>query len=227
MKKLLIIFLVAVALLTMAQQCGKSASTGNTLPYKGGTSGLSIQFADGAPPDEVFDANTYPFEVEVRLLNVGEFDIPKSGVSLKISGINPEDFGKTQTDFIKNGIDEDVFATKIDSEGNVIDPSPVFVTFSGLAFQTTLPGNNQFPIRADVCYSYRTEAFADGCIRSDPLTTQKDAVCQVNEEKKVFNSGAPIQIAEFKELPSGSDKVRYVFKIQHKGSGRLFLPSSR
>lgn len=226
MKKILII-LLTIALLTTAQQCQQEQGPSKAVPFKGGTRALSILFAEGAPPDEVFDGSTYPFDVEVKLLNVGESDISASDVKIQLSGINPTDFGKSESEFIKDGIDEPILATKIDSEGNEIPAPPVFVTFSDLMFQDILPGNNEFPVRADVCYTYKTEAFADGCIRADVLSIDEDAVCQVHEEKKVSNSGAPIQVAEFTEQPSGSDKIRYVFKIQHKGSGRVYLPNSK
>lgn len=196
----------------------------NVNPFLGGTRGLSIQFSEGAPPEEVFDADSYPFEVEVKLLNIGETDVPKDKVELRLSGINPVDFGKQEQDFIKSGISEDIIATIIDSEGNTIEPPPVFVSFNDLSYIDVLPGNNQFPLRADVCYWYSTIAFTDGCIRADVLSRDEDAVCQVQEEKTVFNSGAPIHIVEFSEQPSGSDKIRYIFKIQHKGSGRFYLP---
>lgn len=221
------LFLCICMIFIFGCQSSNNEGPGNVNPFMGGTRGLSIQFSEGAPPAEVFDANTYPFDIEVKLLNIGEVDVPKDKVTIRISGINPTDFGKTEQDFIKTGIDEDIIATTIDSEGNTIEPPPVFVTFPGLMFKETLPGNNQFPVRADVCYSYRTEAFADGCVRANILSIEKDAVCQVQETKTVYNSGAPIHIAEFSEQPSGSDKIRYIFKIQHKGSGRFYLPNSR
>ena len=224
MKKVALLFIL-LALVVSACENNNNQPT-NTNPFRGGTRGLAIQFAEGAPPDEVFDGSSYPFDVEVKLENVGEFDVPADHVKIQLSGINPTDFGKSESDFIKSGIDEDVIATLVDSEGNTIDPPPVFVTFSNLMFEDTLPGNNQFPVRADVCYRYRTEAFADGCIRADVLSTDDDAVCQISEEKTVFNSGSPIHIQQFREQPSGSDKVRYVFKIKHMGSGRFYLPAS-
>ncbi|MBN2367625.1 hypothetical protein JXC34_01300 [Candidatus Woesearchaeota archaeon] len=226
MRKAIIIVLVVLALMTMAQTCESETTTANTNPFKGGTRGLALQFLEGSPPEDVFDSNSYPFSVVVKLMNVGEADVAKNDVQIKLSGINPTDFGKTESDFIKNSPD-DVIATIFDSEGNTIEPPPAFIEFENLRFVHTLPGNNQFPIRADVCYAYKTEAFADGCIRADVLSADKDAVCQIYEEKAVFNSGAPIHIAEFTEQPSGQNKIRYVFKIQHKGSGKFYLPGTK
>jgi hypothetical protein len=224
-KKLLVLLLVIISL-TVA--CETQGPSGNRNPYRGGVEGVSIQFALGAPPDEVFDGSTYPFDIEVELVNRGEADVAAENVKIILSGINPLDFGKVQQDFIRIGIQEPLLATKIDAEGNILPPPPVYVTFPNLAYKGILPGNNLFPVRADICYTYKTEAFADGCIRADVLSTRKDAVCQITEVKQVFNSASPIQIVEFRQMPSGSNKVRYVFKILHKPlpTGRFFLPNS-
>jgi len=231
MKKIqLVVLLILVSFLTIAQEgCqGNNTNTPNKVdPYIGGTRGLSIQYADGAPPEEVFDNKQWTFDVEVKLQNVGEADISKDDVSVKLSGLNPYDFGVAEEDFIKNTIQEDILATKKDFEGNIIESPEVYVTFAGLTFQDVLTGNQEFPVRADVCYTYQTEAQADGCIRQDVLSIDPDAVCQVTEDKTVFNSGAPIQVTAFSEQSSGADKIRYLFTIEHQGSGRVYLPGSK
>ncbi|MBD3203301.1 hypothetical protein GF327_03340 [Candidatus Woesearchaeota archaeon] len=228
MKKTNLFLTLLIFSMIMLSGCeqGNEQGGSKTKPFVGGTRGLSIQFSEGAPPDEVFDGNSYPFDVELKLLNIGEADVSSDSVSVRISGINPVDFGKSESDFIRNQISEDVLATQVDSEGNKIEPPPVFVSFQDLMYSDTLVGNALFPIRADVCYTYQTQAFADGCVSSNPLSPQDDAICRVNEAKEVQNSGAPIHIAEFREQPSGSDKIRYVFKIMHKGSGRFYSPGS-
>jgi hypothetical protein len=230
MKRAILIFLVVVALLTMAQECqtGDSEGTKDKVnPYVGGTAGLSIQFGEGNPPDEVFDRGQYPFDIEVKLLNVGEADIKKENVKVTVTGLNPSDFNKPESFFIKNGIEEDILATYKDFEGNIIKPSDTFVTFPGLNFIDTLTGNFQTKVRADVCYTYKTETASDGCIRKDVLSVDKNSVCQVSESKTVYNSGAPIQVDKFEELPSGTDKVRYLFTIKHLGSGNVYSPGSK
>ncbi|MEK6916393.1 MAG: hypothetical protein AABW92_01490 [Nanoarchaeota archaeon] len=224
-----VMFLLIVALLTMGQEGCQSSDKGKNKvnPYIGGTRGLSVQFAEGAPPDEVFDNKQFPFDIDVKLLNVGERDIAKEDVKVTISGLNPADFGKTDSFFIRNGIDEDILATYKDFEGNIISPSEIYITFPGLNFQDILTGNFQLKSRADVCYGYATEAVADGCIRADVLSVDTDAVCIVNEEKTVYNTGAPIQVIKFVEQPSGTDKIRYLFTIKHVGSGRVYIPDSK
>lgn len=228
MKRTLLIFVAVLALLITTLGCDQgNTEDGNKVdPYIGGTSGLSVQFGDDAPPAEIFDKGQYPFDIDVKLLNVGETDILKENVKIVITGLNPTDFGKPESFFIKQGISEDVLATYKDFEGNIINPSEVFVTFPGLTFRPTLTGNFDAKIRADICYGYKTEAITYGCIRKDVLSTSTTAICQVNEEKTVYNSGAPIQVTKFEEVPSGSDKIRYLFTISHVGSGDIYAPGT-
>lgn len=221
--------MVVVALIAATTGCETNPNeteTTKTDPYIGGTRGLVLQFAEGAPPDEVFDNKEWEFPVELKLQNVGEADIDKKDVSIKLGGLIPSDFGKKDSDFIKNGIGEDIIRTYKDFEGNTISSPDVFVTFPDLSYQYQLSGNKVLPIRAEVCYSYMTEATADGCVREDVLSIDEDAVCQVNEEKTVHNSGGPIQVTQFLEQPSGADKIRYMFTIEHQGSGNVYLPGS-
>ena len=85
MKKIqLVVILLLVSFLTIAQSgCEGNKDTVNKVdPYIGGTRGFSIQYASGAPPDEIFDNKQWTFDVEVKLQNVGEADVSKEDVSV-------------------------------------------------------------------------------------------------------------------------------------------------
>ncbi|NTV24015.1 MAG: hypothetical protein HGA85_06635, partial [Nanoarchaeota archaeon] len=153
--------------------------------------------------------------------------IKKEDVKISITGLNPKDYGNEESFFIKDGIQEDILATYKDYEGNVIKATDIIVSFPGLSFKSKLSGNQPFPVQADVCYKYKTEAVSTGCIRKDPQLTNTKAVCVVNEEKKVFNSGAPVQVTSFLEQPSGTDKIRYLITIKHVGSGDVYSPATK
>jgi hypothetical protein len=228
MKRTIIIFLVVIALLTMAQECQTTDNNKNTVnPFLGGQSGLTVQFVDDAPPPEVFDSNAFPFNIEVKLLNTGETDIKKEDVKITLSGLNPTDFGKTTDFFIKSGIDEDVLANYKDAEGNIVKATDTIVVFPGLNFKDKLTGNFPTKVRADVCYAYSTQALASGCLKPDPTRESSNDICLVKEKKTIYNSGAPVQVDSFEELPSGTDKVRYLFTIKHVGTGAVYAPGSK
>lgn len=231
MKKLrFVMFLIVVAFLVMGQsncEGGGNKPVKNKIdPYIGGTDGLEIQFADEAPPTEVFDGGSDPFDIELILQNVGEAPINRENVKIMIEGLHPGDFGKTQSDFIVNGINEDIEATYKDFDGNKLLSPDVYITFNNLNFQGTLPGNKNYPIWASICYNYKTEALADGCIRKNPRSTE-EGVCEVNEEKIVYSSSAPVQVTQFLEQPSGQTTVKYLFTIKHQGSGKIYSPLSK
>lgn len=223
-KKIFFLLILTIFLYSCEEQ---TSTTGKETPFIGGQSGLSIQFLDDAPPSEVFDRGQFPFNIELKLLNNGEADIKKEDVSIKISGLNPSDFGKTESFFIKQGIDEDILAMYKDFEGNIIKSSDVIVTFSNLNFKDNLAGNFKTKVRADVCYTYNTQALTTGCIKPNPIRETPNDICKVQEKKTIYNSAAPIQIESFEELPSGTDKVRYIFKIKHVDNGKVYSPNSK
>jgi hypothetical protein len=233
MKKIALILLLLVVLLGIGADkstnsgCssgGKAKTPSKVDPYIGGTRGLTIQFEDGYPPSEVYDNGQFPFDIDVKLENVGEYDIDKENVVVKISGINPDDFGVTENFLIKEGVGENLPATRKDAEGNIIESNPVHVIFKDLNFKKKLEGNFNPPLRADVCYLYGTNAISDVCVVENVLVNDKDAVCQVSEDKVVFNSGGPVQVTDFKEMARGQGKVGFSFTLKHKGNGKIFSP---
>lgn len=224
-----VIFLIAVLILTTAQQCssGSSGKQNKVDPYIGGTAGLSPQFQQYNPPDEVIDNGQFPFNVEIKLVNSGEASVAGTDIKVKLTGQNPSLWGKTESDFVIDGIPQSIEPRYKDSEGNIIYPEDVSVFFQNLNYKEQLSVNYLAKFWAEVCYTYKTEAVGEGCIKSDILSTDPKDICQISEEKKIANSGAPIQVTRFLEQAGGTNKVRYTFTIEHKGPGRFFSPNSK
>jgi hypothetical protein len=220
MKKLLILIL-SIAIILVLSGCNDDSSTGlKTSPFLGGTTGITVDFATGSPPSEVYD-ESYPFDISVILQNKGEYEVPAGDVNVKISGILASEFSTTEAELSKNPTD-DLLATKKNSEGDVIQGSPVYVEFNGLEYASELKGNQVYPIRADVCFNYETNAIATVCILENNIDLTNSKVCSNQGIKKVFNSGAPVQIVNFKQEPSGQNKVRYHFAVRHAGTGEVY-----
>jgi hypothetical protein len=221
MKKLMILILSLVTIFVLSG-CNDNNQTGlKTSPYLGGTTGITIDFAAGSPPEEVYDGGAYNFDISVILQNKGEFEVPQSDVNVKISGILASEFDTTESALSKNP-SEDLFATEKNSEGDVIQGAPVYVEFTDLKHINELKGNQVYPIRADVCFNYETNAVATVCILEDNLDLTGTNVCENKGVKNVFNSGAPVQVVNFRQEPSGKDKVRYHFSVRHAGTGEIF-----
>ena len=210
----IIMVLLVVSLFILAG-CEKDVSTTFTKPFIGGTQAIKFDLVEGSPPAEVYDGGSYPFEVAVNVENKGEYDVPKDKITIDLVGFYPPDFDNP---IITKNPDEDLDKSYIDSEGNVIPGTVTYVTFPGFKFLGNLAANNEYKIRANVCYVYGTVAQADLCVLDD-LTKTKDEVCKVSERKTSYSSSAPVQIENFEESIAGTDKVTFSFEIVHRGSG--------
>ena len=218
-KYLFAVLVILIVFIGCAKEDGTKKSGDE--PFVGGKVGLSIDFVEDAPPPEVTDGGNFPFDVVVKLENKGEHTVLKEDAIVSISGILPEDFNKAAADLTKNP-DENLEATKKDAEGNVIEGTITYVEFKDFNYLGSLSGRTPFPIKADVCYNYGTIANAKLCVLENPLKPEGSDVCKINEEKKVHNSGAPVQVTSFEETTRGSDKIAFTFKIQHVGDGMIF-----
>lgn len=223
-KKLLVILLVIVVLVSGCTT-EKDTTPSKKEPFIGGTTGLLLDFAKDSPPEAVYDGGDFPFEVVVKLKNDGEHEIPKEDVEVRISGIRAEEFDLTEADLTKNP-EEDLVAMKKDPEGKITKSPVVYVEFPNFNHREELTGNTPFTFRADVCYVYETTANAQLCVREDNLETE-EGVCEVNEDKKVYNSGSPVQVTTFKEAARAKNKVSFTFDITHKGNGNIYRKETK
>ncbi|MBW2985109.1 hypothetical protein KY313_00435 [Candidatus Woesearchaeota archaeon] len=213
----------SLLLITILVGCSQETGPSMTDPFIGGTTGLTMDFIDGAPPAEVYDGGAFPFTAVVKLENVGETDVALGTATIKISGIDPTDFGTTGTSLSK-ATSENLLGSKKGAEGNIIEGGILHLTFPSTGdfnYGSQLSGNIQFPFLANLCYKYATTSNTMLCIRENPLGTT-ESICNVNEAKQTFNSGAPIQVANFKETPRGNDKIAFTFDIIHRGTGKTF-----
>ncbi len=227
MKKSIILVVVVLALFTILGCETQNGENELNNPFVGGSQGLQITFEQDRPPEAVTDDRSWPFYVELILKNMGESYVEGSDVFIQISGLQSDAFGVSDSDLRKDGIDQDIFSVEKE-EDRVIEPAEVYVTFGEFNYVPDLNTNyGPIDVRAEVCYEYSTEAVALGCILRNPTNPPEQAYCEVSGEKKIYNSGAPLQISNFVESPSGSDRIKYVFSIEHVGPGRFFSPGSK
>src|SRR3989338_709994 len=222
MRKILIVLLFVSLVMTACDGKGPKGSIENT--WIGGTKGVIVSFEENAPQAEVFDGGNYPFGVVTKLKNEGEYEVQKEDVKVTISGILAQEFGRVESDLVK-GPDDLLPAKRKDSEGRAEDSDPVFVDFGDFTFESSIVAQNTYTLRADVCYKYQTTANSLICVLKDNLKDNY-AVCAVNEPKAVFNSGAPVQISDFRESARGKNKIAFTFIVSHKGAGKIFKMDS-
>ena len=220
MKKIIIAGLIITMFLFTG--CPQPTDSGVENPFIGGTTGILISFAEDSPPPEVYAGGDYPFDAVVKLKNDGEYRVAKEDVTVTLSGINAQEFGKTEAELSKNP--EDDLEPRRKEDGDIIDSNPVFTEFYDLNRVEDFSGRT-YTIRADVCYKYGTNTISDICIKTNNLD-DKEGVCTINEVKKVYSSSAPVQIVDFKETTRAKDKVAFTFTVAHKGNGQIFQPGS-
>lgn len=207
---------VVLGILALAGCTSNNSTNGATdRAFIGGSDAITFDFMEETPPTEVYDGGQQPFEVSIQLENNGEYDVPKDNIKVKLSGFYPADFGNPE--IVKNP-DEDLGKSYIDPDGEIQKGDITYVTFSGFNFGGSLAGNNQYTIRADVCYKYGTQAQADLCVLED-LTSRDEEVCSPSETKAVSASSAPVTVENFQEEVAGTRKVTFRFDIVQRGTG--------
>jgi len=189
-----------------------------TTPFVGGSKSLELKFVAGEPPEEALDQDQLPFVVSVSVENLGEFDVLKEDVTIELRGFRPADFNNPVV--LKNP-EEDLDKTFIDTDGNEIPGTFAHVTFDGFSYTDTLQANNEFPILADVCYKYGTEAQLDLCYLEDLTDIDENEVCEVRGSKSVASSASPVSVESLKEDLGGTEKISFTFEVVHRGPGLL------
>ncbi|MFQ5474237.1 MAG: hypothetical protein ACE5DM_00205 [Candidatus Nanoarchaeia archaeon] len=224
MRKLLVILMICSVALLLG--CGekKEQTTSTGSQFVGGSEGLGISFVEGTPPPEVLDKDQ-PFGISIKLSNKGEYDIEDaSKVTVKLTGFDPADFGVSASDMEQKS-PEPLLGAQKDAQGNPVQGTIVTMDFptSGASFshQVEIAGSVTYNVKADVCYEYGSTANSKLCVLEDILGTtgKKGELCTISEKKTVDKSGAPVQVESFTESVSSANKVAFVFKVKHTGSG--------
>ena len=207
-------------LLLVATGCPKDEETTGPAgrAFVGGTQGLVISFLSGLPPTNVFDSDN-PFQIGLKIENKGEQDIEAAqDITITITGINPADFGVSSSDLTATS-PEPLQGTSIDSEGNTIEGHFTTFEFPEMEYIDEVSGSVPFTIRANACYEYGTRSQGKLCVRRDLRGVLGEAgICDPNRQVPAENSGAPVQIINFKQNVAGTNKIDFFFTIQKTGS---------
>lgn len=213
-----------IFILVMLTACTGGGKSGEKIdlgaPFVGGTAGLSADFVDFRT--DVFDGGRDPFDLVVKLENKGEATVAPGRVRVKISGVNPAEFGKLEENLILSPTEE-LMSVRKDPQGNALPGSQSTVEFIGLNHFSPIAGAQvSFPLRADVCYTYSTQAVSKLCVRANLLNPEAGGICEIGEDKQVVNSGAPVQVSAVKESARGKDKLSFTFDVSNAGTGNIF-----
>lgn len=231
MRKLAFISILVLIVLSISACNTKTTGTdttktgASTNSFIGGTKGLDIKFMSGAPPDEVYDKD-YPFDINIRLENVGESTVDSGRAIVTIMGISKGDFNIAS---LEKKVDTELLGAKLDPQGNAVAGGITNIEFNTLQAADMI-GNMPFELRAQVCYPYTTTVISKLCILKDVLGKTRKAgeapYCEPDrtfkEETDFENSGAPVHITDFKQVATGENKISFTFNIEHVGGGLIY-----
>ncbi|MCF7866663.1 hypothetical protein K9M18_04490, partial [Candidatus Woesearchaeota archaeon] len=194
MKKIILV-LMLIVMLSFSACNNNNAETGVTNTYIGGSEGIKMEFAPDAPPATTADGEQQNFNIVVQLSNKGESDVETKDAKVTIKGFLPEAFGKTKADLEINP-DEKIEKRIRTPDGTIIEPPYIEAIVEDLEYQNKEPGNINLPIRAEICYLYETNVATKLCIKEDMLKQEDDDICEINSNRDVSSSGAPVQISK-------------------------------
>ena len=228
MNKKLLLIILATTLLAIAACNGNGTTTPGDTGFVGGTKGVDIEFVTNAPPARVADQGQEPFDVVVELTNRGEHEVLREDVFVELQGFSASAFGVTNEDLIAHP-EDDLFPVRKSPDGSVITPPKIPVIFEGLNYQDDAPANVPFTFRAKACYKYETTALSDICVKENFNEDRPGDLCTVSGTRAVSNSGAPVQITNVRQAPSGRDKTTVTFSIRQRDtdpSGKVSKPDT-
>ena len=212
--------ILLILLLLLAACQGQDTGPADGTPFLGGSQGLVLSFLEDSPPQTVYDKGQMTFGITVKLENNGEWDVPHERIFVDILGFEPSLFGASSSSLTKSPSDDIVGRGREEFRQEV---APSFIDFERLKYVGEIPGAElSFPVRANACYFYGTIATTKLCSRANLISPTPDGLCNVNEPKEVFNSGAPVQVTSLTQSPRAADKIGFTFKINHVGTGQIF-----
>jgi len=218
MKKILLILFIVFLLALSGCNNSEEQTTKSSSQFVGGKEGLQIDFVGGTPPTEILDQGQ-TFGASIKLTNVGEYDIPAAKAKVTLSGFASGDFGVSEGALVQETQEEMMGASR-DGTGKSIDGAILTLDFpadgSAFAHQKAIAGSVTYNIKADVCYEYESYANSKLCILKDILGSKgkTDNLCEINADKVVDSSGAPVQITNFRESVASSNKISFVFNVK-------------
>ncbi len=219
-KGVLVIF--TLALFIFIAGCTTQTQTGAGV-FVGGEKGLELSFIKDEPPAKVLDDNQDEFSITLLTKNVGEYDIPKGNIVASLQGISKEQF---QMNSLNAKSDYSLAGTS-KSRTRVESGEQQELSFGKSKYRPKLDTDYDIEMRADVCYQYETRVASKLCVKKNTAKREAKDLCQIdNDNLKVENSGAPVQVTNARQRPGGSNQIKFTFDIEKKGAGDVYEPGT-
>lgn len=224
MQKIAIVLMVLTVVLAGCAQDNDIETPGS--PYLGGTQGIVPNFEEmgifneNTNTDEIFENETFP--IEVTLKNKGEYEVQPGQATVTLLGVDLSDFSGIPDGELSNTesvekvseFNEEGGETTLDFTSGEMD-AKYLLPLVGSTYDVSVFGK--------VVYYYETYAAVPKvCFKED---LKDDSICDIEESKEVFSSGAPIQVSSAIEKTAGTGKIAVEFEIENVGSGDVTTPT--
>ena len=217
MHKKILLVLLTISLLVIFGCKQQQEGSG---PFIGGIKGIDAGFSPNAPPSQFNEDQEVP--VKITLVNNGEFNVDSGLVEVQLFGVNRPIFGLNDqykpTEGVLYGVDQ------FNTQGGEQQ-----VDFGVMKYTQKISNEEDFNLKAKVCYPYTTYAQIKACVSSVSIEEGKgDQVCTIEGEKVVKGSvsSGPIQVTSFKQEFRGADIVLFNMNIENKGIGKVYKEDS-
>ncbi|MBI2129333.1 hypothetical protein HYU07_03765 [Candidatus Woesearchaeota archaeon] len=228
-KKIMMFFsMLLIAVLLVACESSNKKSDVQQSPYIGGTKGIAATFEpfgvynEQTKIYEIFEGEAFPIEITIK--NKGEQKVEAGVLSANLTGISLAEFsGIVAGGSVTNNesIDE-VSDTNKDGGQITLDLTPGTVDAKYLI--NLSGGTKDLDIYARVSYRYKTRVSVPKvCFKGDPNSKE---ICNIEETKAAYSSGAPIQAISAEEKSIGTGKFMAEIVIENKGSGEVTKPGT-
>ncbi len=215
--------------------CNNQQPTGPKLdPFVGGTKGVTMQFIEGMPPTQegaILDNGKTSFSIGLKLTNEGEHTIAEGDfLQLSLKGILPALFNTTDAD-TKVQLQSPLAGAKKNIDGSTFPGQFTTLSFDNLRYLSNAVGDIPKTFLVELCYDYGTKSTTPICLAGDTTSAivdpQSQKICQLSGDKQTMNSGAPVQVTHFKQMPQGEDKISVIFQVEQVDpSGKIFKYNS-
>ncbi len=227
LKYLVLSLIVGMLFLSACGNTGKKVEAPGS-PYIGGTSGIIANFEDFGTYNEqtnifeIFEGETFPIEITVK--NKGEQKIDTGMLSVQLVGINLADFSGIAANGTLTNSESIEEVSDANSQGGQITLDLTPNTEEAKYLINLSGGTKDLEIYSRVSYRYKTRvSIPKVCFKGDPLNKE---ICDIEEAKAVYSSGAPILTISAKETSIGTGKFMVEMVIENKGSGEVTKPGT-
>lgn len=189
-------------------------------PYIGGEKGLIAEFEPMGIEESgvyiLYQDETFPIDILVK--NKGEEDVKIADLVIELYGIPLSDFSGVANPILANSEKIEKISELNPEGGETIIEFGDDVKYT----QDMAGGFYDANVFAGLIYRYKTYvSIPKVCFKEDFRDTQ---VCDVDESKKVYSSGAPIQVKSAREMPAGSGVIALEFNVENVGGGEATSP---